>query len=102
MDPATEPFGQVEVKAGDAATASKTKANFRIAVTTVRDKPEPLARHGVLRVMWAVNRALCRDAVSGCRHVSRITSTMRGSWSWLNPCHRGRVGVHEPPPGTTR
>ena len=42
MDPATEPFGQVEVKAGDAATASKTKPNFRIAVTTVRDKPEPL------------------------------------------------------------
>jgi hypothetical protein len=42
MDPATEPFGQVEVKAGDAVTASKAKANFRIAVTTVRHNPEPL------------------------------------------------------------
>ena len=39
MDPTTEPLGQVEVKAGDAATASKTKPNFRIAVTSVRDKP---------------------------------------------------------------
>ena len=39
MDPTTEPIGQIEVKTGDPAIESKTKPNFRIAVTSVKDKP---------------------------------------------------------------
>ena len=79
MDPATEPLGQVEVKAGDAATASKTKPNFRIAVTTVRDKPEPLGASRRFAGHVGGESGTLPRRISGCRHVSRITSTMRGS-----------------------
>ena len=49
MDSATEPFAQVEVKAGDAAAASKTRPS-ELPSRPSETSRSRWGRHGVLRV----------------------------------------------------